>query len=136
MRYDIFLGNEKAGQATLERQGLYYKIECRCHLSGTVRFHVAVKGDKEETNLGLLIPGDGGFYLRTSVAVKKLGSGNLRFCLIPVHPKVDGMFVPLRPDEPFAYLARLKEAVLQRSNGEWGLVLHGVSSDSSKPTGQ
>jgi len=134
MVYDICLGNEKAGQATVEQQGLYYKIRCRCRLSGQVRFHVRAMGSAGEEDLGLLVPEGKEFCLCGSVAVKKLGD-ELRFCLMPRHPEHEGVFVPLRSDEPFAYLMRLKEAVLSSRNGQTGIMFQ-TSKESSSPTGQ
>ena len=134
MIYDICLSGQRVGQATVEQQGLYYRIRCRCRLSGEVRFHVRVEGSAGEEDLGLLVPDGREFYLSGSVAVKKLGEG-LRFCLTPRHPEHAGVFVPLRADEPFTYLMRLKEAVLTHRNGQLG-VLFQASRDSSKPTGQ
>lgn len=134
-RYDICLGSEILGQATVERQGLYFKIVCRCHLSGQTRFRVSVAGSGGEEDLGLLIPQGSGFGLTKSVAVKKLGE-QLRFQIVPAHVKPNGSFIPLCPDEPFRYLERIKSAVLSRKDGQVGLLLQGVSKDSSKPTGQ
>ena len=134
MVYDICLGGERVGQAAVEQQGLYYRIRCRCRLSGEVRFHVRVEGSAGEEDLGLLVPEGKEFYLSGTVAVKKLGEG-LRFCLTPRHPEHAGVFVPLRSDEPFTYLTRLREAVLTSRNGQPGLRFH-TSKDSSTPTGQ
>ncbi len=134
MVYDICLGSQRVGQAAVEQQGLYYKIRCCCNLSGEVRFHVRAVGSAGEEDLGLLVPEGRKFCLTDLVAVKKLGEG-LRFCLTPRHPEHEGLFIPLRADEPFAYLTRLKEAVLAERNGQAGVLLQGAT-DNSKPTGQ
>ena len=132
MVYDIYLGENVVGQATVLQQGLYYKIRCRCKLSGSVRFHVRVVGTAGEENLGLLIPDGKEFTLSGSVAVKKLGDC-LRFSLTPRHPEGQGLFIPLRSNEPFAYLSRLKDCVLTNRDGQSGILLQ---MESSKPTGQ
>ena len=132
MVYDICLAGHRVGQANVEQQGLYYKIRCRCRLSGEVRFHVRVAGSNGEEDMGLLVPEGKDFCLSGSVAVKKLGD-DLHFSLTPRHQRQDGLFVPLRPDEPFDYLIRLREAILTYRNGQVGVLLQ---SASSKPTGQ
>lgn len=134
MIYDIYLADERIGQANVAQQGLFYKIRCRCNLSGEVRFHVRVTGSAGEEDLGLLVPEGKDFCLSGSVAVKKLGEG-LRFCVMPRRPEHEGVFVPLRADEPFAYIMRLRECVLANKNGQVG-VLFQTSKESSSPTGQ
>ena len=134
-RYDICLGSETVGRATVERQGLYYKINCKCTLSGHTRFRVSVLGSQGEEDLGLLIPTDHFYGLSKSVAIKKLGE-QLRFQIKSVHAKQEGIFVPLCPDEPLRYIERIKAAVLCRKDGQMGLLIQGVSKDSSRPTGQ
>lgn len=134
MLYDIWLGNERVGQASVEQQGLYYKIQCHCRLTGAVRYHIRVAGSRGEENLGLLVPEGKTFCLSGSVAVKKLGE-ELRFSLTPRHPEQSGMFLPLRTDEAFVHLAKLKDAVFTCRNGQPGLLVQ-TSREISKPTGQ
>lgn len=135
MEYDICLGSEKVGQATVQPQGLYYGIRCFCRLTGAVGFRLLVKGSLGEADLGLLVPMNEGFGVNTRVPIKKVGE-ELRFSLVPKHRKMDDCFVPLCPDEPFSYLTRLENAFLENREGTLGVVVQGLSSDSSKPTGQ
>ena len=77
-------------------------------------------GDKRE-NLGLVVPMDGGFGLNTSLPVKRLGEGKLTFTLLPKHDEPTGRFVPISPEEPFAYIERLKESYLVRKGEQVGI---------------
>ncbi len=135
MRYEICLGGERVGQATVQPQGLYYAVSCRCRLTGEVSFRLLIKGSLGEADLGLLIPVEGCFGMNTHVPIKKVGE-ELRFSLVPKHGKMDTDFIPLCPEEPFAYLTRLENAFLHKREGKIGVVFQGVSRDSSKPTGQ
>lgn len=107
------------------RQGLYYRFVCCCQLTGDVICRLQVIcGDKTE-NLGVVIPVDGGFGLDTRIPVKRLGEGEMRFQLKPKHDVAQGSFVPIYPEEPFAYIERLKEGFLDRQGGRVGVRLSG-----------
>ena len=121
--YPIELSGREIGQAEVTRQGLYYHFTCRCRLTGEVICRLAaVCGDQME-NLGVPVPETGYFVLQKNVPVSKLKDGNLRIRVVPRHPQLDGKFIPIRPEEPFAYLSRLKDAYLQRRGGQLGIVI-------------
>lgn len=121
--YDIQLGSEVIGKAIVERQGLYYHFSCRCRITGAVIYRVTVSCGGHHENLGILVPMGDSFGLKTKLAVKKLGKGLLQFRALPKHQKAEGKFVPVYPDEPFAYLTRLQNAFLEVRNGRSGVVL-------------
>ena len=120
--YGVYIGKQLAGKVQVQRQGLYYRFTCRCQISGDVvcRLHVSC-GDKRE-NLGVVVPVDGGFGLDTKLPVKRLGEGKMEFTLIPKHEVLEGTFVPIYPEEPFAYIERLKEAYLVRKGEQVGVM--------------
>ena len=122
-RYEIYLGNEAVGQAWVRREGLYYRIRCACRLSGDTLCRVSVRCGQVEENLGIPVPQDGEFRLETRIPVKKLGEGDFRFAVVPRHKPLDGLFVPLCPEEPFRYISRLKHAYLEKSKGQMGIVI-------------
>lgn len=121
--YSVRFGSQPVGKVQVLRQGLYYRFICRCQLSGDVvcRLRVVCGGRKE--SLGVVVPMDGGFGLDTKLPVKRLGEGEMEFLLIPKHDVPQGTFVPIYPDEPFAYIQRLKDAYLARQEGQLGAVL-------------
>ncbi len=121
--YGVYFGAAQMGKVQVQRQGLYYHFICRCQLSGDVvcRLHVAC-GDKRES-LGVVVPMEGGFGLDTKIPVKRLGEGKMEFLLVPKHELGDGTFAPVYPEEPFAYIERLKDAYLARKDGKVGVIL-------------
>ncbi len=121
--YGVYFGREQAGKVQVLRQGLYYRFICRCQLSGDVvcRLNVACGNNRE--NLGVVVPMDGGFGLETKIPIKRLGEGKMDFLLTPKHDSVQGKFYPIYPEEPFAYIERLKEGYLARKDGQLGLLL-------------
>lgn len=120
--YELKFGGQAVGKVQVTRQGLYYRFRCRCRLSGDVISRVSILCDGKQDNLGILVPMGDGFGLDTGLAVKKLGQGRPEFLVMPVRPKGE-KFVPLRPEEPFSYLSRLKNAYLAERNGTIGILL-------------
>jgi hypothetical protein len=122
-RYDVFLGTSVAGNATVEKQGLYYLVRGLCVLEPGAMFRLVASCGGRQADLGILVPGDGGFQLSTRIPVKRLGEGQMRFCLLPRHESVKGMFIPLAPEEPFSYISKLRNAYLEQRNGTPGVVI-------------
>ena len=122
-KYEILLGGEPVGQAAVEKQGLYYRIFCRCRLTGEVMYRVWVTCGEQTQNLGLLAPDGDGFSLTARLPVSRLGKGQAVFTARPRHGELAGKFVPLSPETPFAYLHRLENAFLERRNGQLGVII-------------
>ncbi len=128
--YEIYMGNTQMGTANVTRQGLYYSFLCRCALSGDVVCRVTVTCGGQTHNLGIPVPEDGAFVLRTRLPVKQFADGALRFLVQPNHKPVAGQFVPISPEEPFSYLSRLQDAFLEIREGVPGVVIPGQESCS------
>lgn len=121
--YGVYFGKQMAGKVQVQRLGLYYRFQCRCQLSGDIVCRLSVRcGDKRES-LGVVVPMDGSFGLDTKVPVKRLGEGEMMFSLVPKHEVEPGKFIPISPEEPFAYIARLKKGYLARRYGKIGIQL-------------
>lgn len=121
--YDIYMGKMAVGKASVERLGLYYRLDCRCRLTGEILCRLMAECDGRSVDLGILVPRGGNFGLITKVPVKHFGKGEPRFRVYPKHSSGKGIFVEVYPDEPFAYLSRLKNAFLAVQNGQLGVVL-------------
>ena len=121
--YEVKLGPKKVGKVQVVREGLYYRFICHCSLTGDVVSKLVVRcGDKCE-NIGVLIPYEDNFSLDKKHPIKKFGNGIPEFYLAPRHDSIRGKFIPIYPEEPFAYIARLKEAFLVYHNGQAGAML-------------
>lgn len=121
--YTLSFGDRAAGKVEVTRQGLYYAFSCHCRLSGDIVCKaVADWGDKQES-LGVLIPEGDGFCLKTRLPAKRFPDRDPHFRVLPNRTAINGRFIPIRPEEPFAYLERLKEAYLARQNGQLGVIL-------------
>ena len=121
--YPVMFGQETVGKVQVLRQGLYYRFSCRCSISGSVICRVTVSCNGHHENLGVPVPMGNGFALTTKVAVKKLGKEPFQFRAMPKHQKSEGKFIPIYPEEPFAYISRLQNAFLEIRNGQAGVVI-------------
>ena len=121
--YEIKEGTNTVGKATVEQQGLYYKISCRCQLTGKGMHRLTVFCNEKQEDLGTLVPVDGAFGLEKKIPVKRLGEGTPEFCLLSRNGSEDRKFIPVYPEEPFSYMSRLKDAYLERRNGQLGIVI-------------
>ena len=121
--YEICLGAEPVGEAVVERVGLYYRFSCRCRLRGaTMQRIMVVCGDKK-VDLGICVPIGDLFGVDRKVPCKQLGEGMPAFFLTPRPRHRGGKFVPVYPEEPFAYMSKLKGAFLEIRNGQMGIVI-------------
>ena len=121
--YDIFCGGEKIGKAEVRREGLYYRFRCCCQLTGEVVYRVTVSCGGEPENLGILVPESDAFYLTKRLPISRFGSSTPQFSAVPRHPEMNGMWVPISPEEPFAYIERLEHAVMERRGEEVGILI-------------
>lgn len=120
MEQELTFGDRPVGRVRAERQGLYYLFRCRCRLSREAAFRLLVSCGEKQEDLGILVPMEGGFGLDTRRPVKRLGEGTLSFRLVSNHDAPKTHFAPISPEEPFAYLQRLKDAYLAEKNGQPG----------------
>ena len=122
MEQELFFGDRSVGRVLVERQGLYYVFRCRCTLSGETAFRLFASCGEKQEDLGVLVPMGDSFGLDTRRPVKRLGEGVLSFRLVSKHDAPRTHFAPISPEEPFAYLQRLKDAYLETRNGQPGAV--------------
>lgn len=121
--YGVYFGKQLCGKVQVLRKGLYYHFHCRCRLSGEVLCRLTVSCGKQQENLGVVIPADGCFGLDTKLPAKRFTMEEPVFNLIPKTAEAEGQFIPIYPEEPFAYIERLKDAFLVRKYGQAGILL-------------
>ena len=129
-------GDEKIGRVSVQKEGLYYRIVCRCFLTGTVRYKLVAKCGEHSEDLGLCVPYGYHFGVETSIPIKRLGDGELSFHLVPKHERMAGQFIAVSPLEPFKHIQNLQVARFARLDGQIGIVLPEDQRSSDKPTGQ
>ena len=119
--YDVKIGQEKVGKIRVEKQGLYYRFSCRCMLSGKTVHCVQALCGGTRVHLGVCVPMDGRFGLEKKLPCKQFPGGKTEFLLIPRGENQGRKFVPVYPEEPFSYMAKLKDAFLEIRDGQVGV---------------
>ena len=123
-QYPVTVQGKQAGKVLVSRRGLYYCFSCRCCLTGDTIYRLVVACGTVRENLGVLVPKDGSFVLEKKLPVKRIGEGEMVFSLLPKQEAFTGTFVPIHPEEPFAYISRLKESFLVLKNGQPGIIIN------------
>ena len=117
----MLLGQKAVGKVQVQKCGLYYRIICRCRVTGDTVCRLCLQCGDRHLPVGVVVPEGDGFGLDTKIPAKRIGEGNLHFSLIPKQDRITGTFVPIRAEEPFAYLHKLKDAVLSYEKGQAGI---------------
>ena len=112
--YPVTLASEPVGKVFVNKQGLYYRFQCRCCLTGTVMYRVLACWDEHHQDLGILVPMEGDFGLDTRLPAKHFVQLPRRFIAVPRHGRFVGNLEPLSPKEPFAYINSMYAQLLQR----------------------
>ena len=121
--YEVMLGGQSIGKAELHKEGGMWCIRCKCRLSGELPYQVRMICGDTQRCLGLLVPENGAFVLTARIPAKLLADAQPRFIAEPRRPNLRGNFVPIRADEPFAYLSSLEHAFMAIRDGKQGIVI-------------
>ena len=121
--YEIRQGDRLLGKVEVRKEGLYYRISCRCQMPGEGMHHLILRCGGQEVNLGICVPMEGRFGADKKIPCKSVGQGTPEFLLLPKQEKLTGKFVPIYPEEPFSYMAMLKDAFLARQGEQLGIVI-------------
>ena len=130
--YTIWLGKESVGQATVERQGLYYRFRCCCQLHSEVICRVNVSCGGRSESLGILIPAGSDYRLTKKIPIKQFELGTPEFWITPRHTEKQGIFLDIYPEEPFHYLTKLEKAYLDKRRGRAGIVIPCCTPDPAE----
>ena len=122
--YPVVFGKQPVGKVQVLRQGLYYRFICRCKLSSQIICRLMVSCGSTMESLGIVVPVEDGFGLDTRLPVKRFAQGEASFNLVPKLEHSTGKFYPIYPEEPFAYVAKLKESYLTYREGQAGIVVY------------
>ena len=123
MDYTVSVGSKQVGRVQMLLQGLYFRVECRAELTGSISYRLVAVTDGARENIGILIPEGKSWTLTRKIPCKRLNPENLQFLLLPSHEPVEGKFVPLSPEEPFSYLEQLKDLYLKKQQDRTGVIV-------------
>ena len=112
--YPLDFGGQTVGKVQVREEGLYRVFHCRCKFPGEIISKAVLWVGDCLIHLGVLAPVGDGFGLDTRIPRKRIPEGEWRFEVVPGRGVLAGRYIPIKPEEPFAYLARLKDAYLSR----------------------
>lgn len=121
--YPVTRNGKHTGKVLVQRQGLYFLFRCRCSLPEQGIYRLWVTCGQHQESLGILVPKDGSFILDTKVPIKRIGEGNMSFSVVTKDQVSTTTFVPISPEEPFAYISRLKESFLAIRDKQPGIYM-------------
>lgn len=121
--FELKIGNEVAGHVSVRYEGLYCHISCSCRLTGAVLYKLVAVVEDETINIGVCIPKGKYFCVEKRIPAKILNGKAVSFHLVPKHQDLDSSFIPIRADEPFAYITRLEKAYLANNDGIMYIVI-------------
>ena len=136
--YPILLNGRNIGKAEVEKQGLYYRFDCRCSFPDEGLYTISVKNGAYNKSLGVCTQEGSVFRIKTSIPIKHFPEQVFTFTASMKSESGSHNFVPLHLDQPFAYIRELNHAVFTVCNGKPGVNLRLEASDPSaeSPAGQ
>lgn len=112
-KYDVTLNGQAVGTVELNREGLYYRLSCRCRMVDNEIHRLYADGER----IGVLVPERGALILNTKMAGKRLKDG-CNFTLDGQNER----FIPILPGDAFGHLDKLRTGRLVFRDGQPGLV--------------
>ena len=128
--HNIYYNEEVVGKAEVTQKGLYYQFACRYRLPGKDLYRLQVFSGGVTADLGICVPADGRNGSVRSVPVKKIGTGDMEFRLVPA--KVALKHFPVSETAPFPYLNILRDSAFCVVDGNPVI----CQREMSKRTGQ
>ncbi len=116
--YPILSGTQTIGTAYVTQEGLYYRICCKCQLTGEVIYKIVINGHNFSEDLGVCVPTDGAFGVCTRIPTKRIRGDEFVFLAVPRHQKMNIKRVVVVEGSPFAYLSLLESAYLLHEDGQ------------------
>jgi len=118
----ILYNDKPVGEATVVKEGLFYKIICKCAGFEDIPHCVVAEWNDFKLDLGICVRTGNGLGLTTRIQCGKIPTGMPVFRMSVKRRKQVGEFFPLRPEEPFRYIQRLNDAMLVKRGEEYGIV--------------
>ena len=119
--YPVYLRDERVGNATVLRQGLYCRVYCRCRFNGEGFFRLCMTDGMQHKDLGILVPDGDSFVVDTSIKAMALQDQHLSFRI--VQPGKERVFIPIVEGEDFLHLDKLRKASFENRNGVCGVMI-------------
>lgn len=117
--FEIICNDKIVGTAEVEKEGLYYRIQCVCTPPNMEIHRIYVSDGQRKRDLGICVPIGTNFALTTRIPTKYLNGENLRFFLVQQNAGA----IPVETDMEFYDLDKLETARLQVTNGQAEVII-------------
>ena len=118
--YQIVWKGKPVGDAEVHKEGMFYRVVCKCSLPKDGTFRVIVTDGKNMCDLGICVPNGNGPVCMAHIPCRKLCGNNFSFSLRDAN-KTSGL--PIASNRPFVHLDKLNAARLQFTNGQSEIVI-------------
>lgn len=112
IRYPIFENKNIAGKATLEKEGLYCRLNCFFAVNKAEHYRLICCGENKILDLGRGIPKEGGWEMNRFFPWRDLPDGDFKFILEASTPSMESARQRLVPGESVERISKLQTGKL------------------------
>lgn len=116
-KFEIYMGAHCIGWANIEREGLYYRVCCRCSIKEKSFFRVVATCANGKHPLGILVPTASGFTLTARIPIRKVDLNTVCFSVEPQDSCERIIRIPISSDMVLPWLSQLEYTRLHDQNG-------------------
>ena len=120
--FPVYYGEKECGSAILEKQGLYYRILCKCKIPVCRPCRIQLSADGKTINLGTCIKEGNTYLLDTKIPIKYLHGKNICFTMDSNTLKDHKTFFPVNDNVPIPHVDKLEKARLVRKGETIGII--------------
>lgn len=106
--FSIYFGEKICGRARLEKEGLYYRITCKCEIPTDALCRMQMKTRGECIDLGTCIKKGSSYMINTKIPCKRIDPEDVQITMLTNAPHTTGNFIPVSSKLPFPYLHKLE----------------------------
>ena len=121
--YNVMWNGIAVGNVVVIKEGLYYRICCKCNLPDRGRFRILATAAGNILDLGICVPNGDAYCCVTRVPCKRFCGNAPVFTLIN-GDKSEG--IPIADGQPFAHLDKLNTARLRHTNGQLQIITNPI----------
>lgn len=119
MRYEVWLQERQVGEVSLETEGRFYILNCKCFLPSTGIYKLMALTSAKNISIGTLIPEKGEYLLKRSIPMHKLESIK-KFCIERVHTQT---FMPVTENDPITFFDKMEMVCYHNREGIPGILI-------------
>lgn len=120
--FAVFNNDIVCGKASMEKQGLYYRILCKCEIQTDFPCKIELHSSDAVINLGTCVKVGDSYCIDTKIPCKYIRGDKPEFYIVSKKHAQSSSFIPIHEDMPFPHLRRLDKARICHQEGQIGVV--------------